>query len=644
MNRPRMEYRNFLYLLLPLSLALFSCADSLQKRLEYTLRQAGANGRELEKVLEHYQDQPLKLEAARFLIANMAPHHSYEGWEIDSLKQVKRIKMLTGRIDGKVLRRWKSFDFRNSSVIRDVDVVKADVLIDNIDLAFEAWNRRPWSKCYTFEEFCEYVLPYRIDNEPFEDWRRAYYERYSPILDSLYQGSDVVEAARIMAEYLKGEGFCKCNEFSLPHLGALFLLDTRVGYCRENCDIATYVMRALGLPITMDFYKMSPSYNSRHFWSALIDTTGLAVPFNYAEDKVTRQQSIPEKKKGKVYRLFYDIQTEKLDGLYADESVPPFFRNFFLSDVSEEYFPNSHVEMELDEDIDDDWGYLCVFTGSELSPIDVARVRGSRVRFDNVEPELIYFPACNRMGRMCAIGYPFLAGNEGIRYFIPDTSRCGRVTLTRKYPMRYNRTLLGTAVGVRIEGANERDLSDAELLCEIVDTPTVNYNILRPSVKGKFRYIRYSAPKGKLIQLGEWAMFTKSQEWPLKIYAIEANHEVDELCRTWFELMMDGDWSTYYLSEVEGEQLVFDLGLPQTLDRFLLIPRNDDNFIHPGDLYELFYHDGVRGWVSLGSRIAEDTLLHFENVPEGALLWLHNHTRGKEERCFYMENGRQIFV
>lgn len=78
------------------------------------------------------------------------------------------------------------------------------------------------------------------------------------MLDSLYQGNDVVEAARVMANYLKEEGFTNHTDFNLPHLGALFLLENRVGYCRDNCDIATYVMRSLGIPITMDFMKCPP--------------------------------------------------------------------------------------------------------------------------------------------------------------------------------------------------------------------------------------------------------------------------------------------------------------------------------------------------------------------------------------------------
>lgn len=108
--------------------------------------------------------------------------------------------------------------------------------------------------------------------------------------------------------------------------------------------------------------------------------------------------------------------------------------------------------------------------------------------------------------------------------------------------------------------------------------------------------------------------------------------------------MDDNDWVSFYMSEVVGEQLIFDLGKPYKLDHILFMPRNDDNFIHLGDSYELFYHAGAQGWISLGKRVAEDTELHYDNVPEGALLWLHNYTRGEEERAFYMKQGKQVFL
>ena len=54
-----------------LAVFLMACASSDSKRLEQALLFAGNNRGELEKVLSHYENNPEKLEAARFLIRNM---------------------------------------------------------------------------------------------------------------------------------------------------------------------------------------------------------------------------------------------------------------------------------------------------------------------------------------------------------------------------------------------------------------------------------------------------------------------------------------------------------------------------------------------------------------------------------------------
>jgi len=43
----------------------------------------------------------------------------------------------------------------------------------------------------------------------------------------------------------------------------------------------------------------------------------------------------------------------------------------------------------------------------------------------------------------------------------------------------------------------------------------------------------------------------------------------------------------------------------------------------------------------LGCRATQE--LVYDNVPANALLLLHNHTKGKEERIFTYEGGRQIW-
>ena len=331
-------------ILLLICVLLASCTSKVQQGVQCQQ----IDSIEITKVLDHYKNEPQKLLAASFLLDNILSKHSYVGWQIDSLKKLKIVSIKEGRINDDVVAEWRNFDYTKLPVMKDIDVITADVLIENIDLAFDVWEKRPWSKHYSFQDFCEYILPYRIGDEPLEKWRKIYYERYAPVLDSLYQGSDVVLAARIMANYLKDEGFANYTDFTLPHLGALFLLENRVGYCRENCDIAIYVMRALGIPVAMDFYPVSPSYNSLHYWTALIDTTHLVIPFNYIETEVSRQVRGDERKKGKVYRFLYGAQPEKLPGIYDSLKIPELFKDSFIRDVSNEYFPDSKITITME--------------------------------------------------------------------------------------------------------------------------------------------------------------------------------------------------------------------------------------------------------------------------------------------------------
>lgn len=61
------------------------------------------------------------------------------------------------------------------------------------------------------------------------------------------------------------------------------------------------------------------------------------------------------------------------------------------------------------------------------------------------------------------------------------------------------------------------------------------------------------------------------------------------------------------------------------------------------DNYELFYQDGINGWKSLGSKVATEREIDFL-VPQNALLWLRNRTKGREEQVFIYKNGRQYFA
>ncbi|MDR0574341.1 MAG: hypothetical protein LBG96_09985 [Tannerella sp.] len=67
------------------------------------------------------------------------------------------------------------------------------------------------------------------------------------------------------------------------------------------------------------------------------------------------------------------------------------------------------------------------------------------------------------------------------------------------------------------------------------------------------------------------------------------------------------------------------------------------NTVREGDSYELFYCDDT-GWRSLGRRTGDrNHAFDFTDVPANALYRLHDYTRGKEERIFTFEGGKQVW-
>ena len=103
-----------------------------------------------------------------------------------------------------------------------------------------------------------------------------------------------------------------------------------------------------------------------------------------------------------------------------------------------------------------------------------------------------------------------------------------------------------------------------------------------------------------------------------------------------FQAVFDGDpLSNIYQGK---ESFRVDFSKPVNLSKIICLPRSDGNGIYPDNEYELFYHD-LKGWKSLGRQTATGFEIEYDNVPQGALYWLHNHTTGIEERIFTVTNG-----
>jgi len=193
----------------------------------------------------------------------------------------------------------------------------------------------------------------------------------------------------------------------------------------------------------------------------------------------------------------------------------------------------------------------------------------------------------------------------------------------------------------KFQGANNCDFKDAKDLGEIVKAPEYLFDELKSNTKQKFRFVRYISPKNGSCNIAE-IKFISAENKQLNGKVIGTPCTLKNSNETTIDKAFDGNVLTYYESCLPNDGWVgLDLGKPEIISKVVYAPRNDDNYIKAGNLYELFYWDN--SWKSLGEKEATDFILTYDNVPSNCLFLLKNHTEGIEERIFMYENDKQIW-
>lgn len=627
-------------------LSVISCSRQ-PSRLEQVLMLAGENRPELEKVLNHYENpaDSLKYKAALFLIENMPGKFGYNSKAVE--KRKKALEYLTEERDTipiEIIEEANSLSNENTKKIYDIDVITSDLLIENIDIAYHQWKNIAWNKTLTFEDFCEYLLPYRLEHEPLESWRREYYNKYGRIMDSIYRGSDVVEAANQLNLYIgKTEKIAYNSEIEYTCLGPLFYMKNKCGDCDDLKNATIYMLRSVGIPAVGHFYRSSPDdYVSGHSWVAIRDTTGKDIAVRYPGIEVSRSLDV-EYRKGKIYQKCYGRQQNNPP---KNSDVPVFFKNPFLKDASGNYTGKNTFEIHLPA-TKNLFLYLGVHTSKRTTLIAVSEIEQNKAVFNNVEAGLIYQLFYVEDNNMTPADYPVRFNEDGtIHTFNPDTLNRQTHTIYRKFfipKWLYKRS--NFMIGGIIDCASDENFSDIIFSHQIQDSvKNIIVKHIFPDIATPIRYIRFTSPKSRTIDISEVTFYTKENNSPVKNIHVSGSKLEKVFKNGYLCNISDGNPLTYYSSADTSAIVIWDLSEPVTLSQIEILPRTDDNFIRIGDRYELFYHGGEKGWVSLGTQTAKELYLIFDNIPSNALLWLKNHTRGNEEQVFYFKDGEQMFT
>lgn len=623
--------------------------------VDQALALAGDNRGALEKVIAHYSQDPadsLKLKAARFLIANMPGFHYYEGEVIEKYYQVfdtiPKIHVKWPAMDlnpmRDSLRHLYGFPIP-ADIKYDVEHLRADYLINNIDWSFKVWQEQPWGKHITFDQFCEFILPYRIDDEnPHTYNRKAVYNRYNPLLDHVRKSNGgALQACLAMNNELKKGLWVFTNALGdLPHYGAETLIEKRVGVCREYADLAVYTMRATGIPVAIDFTPQWPFRSLGHSWNVLLEESGKKIMFLGIESD-PGQPHKADHKKAKVYRNTFAIQRQSLALTAGDIEIPPLFRNPRFIDVSDEYFENTDVEIELTDEKDDTYAYLCVFDNQNWVPIHWGKIQHGKAVFTKMGRDIVYLAAFYRRGNIVPAAEPFLLTKKGEVNFLKATvGSTERMKLLRKFPVLTIRDRMVRIAGGKFQGANRPDFRDSTTLFTVA-RPSIFYQSVDIPNRKKFRYLRYFSPRHSNGNIAEIEFYSEDDTTQALHGKIIGDAEVGDPARG-REKAMDGNALTFYDARKEDHAWVgIDIGTSKTIKKIRYLATNDGNNIVPGNDYELLYFKDNSGWYSIGRQIAADFQLIFDHVPSGGLYLLHNHTEGREERIFTYENGEQIW-
>ena len=645
----RLQYKTttkYLFFSLPFYLMLFACGLQITD-VEYALREAGENRGELEAVLSHYAklDDRQKLEAAQYLIRYMPYHTSYDkgiedyyhaidsvvALSEDKLEQEKHIESLRLRFESKYKQK------------RDIEVITSEFLIQSIDEAFKQWRECEWAEHLDFEQFCEYLLPYKcFEGQPLTEWRNAYYDICKGDIDLAYLCDEykrnpifaATEVNNQMKNTPQSFGLLK----TLPIYDPDIILKLPFSNCATYCLGAVLIMRSKGIPVAYDFTPNWSTGNNGHSWNTVYTTRFGNLEFApHTTDPGTVHY--PYLKVPKIFRNVYKPNEEYLK-IATEKYIPPKLRNMFIRDVTAEYMPTIDIRISLQESLKSGQSpFIAIYDGNNWTPVYWGKIAGSHVVFERMGLNTCYIAlAYDSNSNAIPISKPFLASaSKHIQFIEPDTSAFRTIRLNRKYPLGDNVFSIRKKItGGIIETSENREFDHTKKIAELPQGNLTNGTVFLDK-NAEYRYWRFTSSDTSQCDMAE-IYFYDEHDSIIQGNIIKCTNSIFDKSNNAANIA-DGDQLTNF--SAKGEDWVgFDFCRPVNISKISYIRRCDGNSIQPGLEYSLYYWDN-NNWQLINTKIANDVFIEFENVPQKALLAI-KCSQGKQQRIFVCDEDNKI--
>lgn len=480
-------------------------------------------------------------------------------------------------------------------------------------------------------------MPYSIENEPLEDWRKEILSKAPWLANLKYSELSAFDACCLINDSLKNWVAVASTFDYLPRQPASDLLFSQTGNCIDISTLTTLVMRTAGLPVA------SIRCPGGHTWNVLLGQDGILKDFMGAELNPVTDFGGMYYHRFKVDMMKAYLKTyhknEKILNLYAEavpKNIPPFFRNPYLEDISSDVLYRRDLNIPIVNGGNDNKNYPRLYL-HQLLPKWREGVTISN--FNNQGEDSVcletskrgtYFVSSYRNGTYRYHSHCVtILNNDSLHIWQPNWEKRQYCKIFRKASMSPKmRGFSEKLQGAVIQGANNRNFSDGADLCKI-NKIFDHFDGDSIASSNSFKYYRLIPADIGSIHIAELQLLKNKNILRGKPFGMQYGTEVKNA--------FDDDIRTNFNGS-NGEWIGIEFETPVKPDFYKVLPRNNFNVIEPGDRYELFVLDTIH--TSLGVKVATTNYLEYNNVPEGAVLYLLNHSRGVEFDFFYVRDEK----
>jgi hypothetical protein len=404
------------------------------ENVEVALRQTKNNRKELEKSLDYFYKtgDSIKIKSINFLIANMPIHSSQNYYWADSnnvripfreldydsfeniVKAIDNLKIKYGKIHPVAF------------AYKDLDSIKAQMLIDNVELAIKAVKEKgvEFNVEAKFDnEFYEYILPYRTSVEPLENWRNTYKNKFPNLINSKNKSdSQMLCIGQNINKWFTNTYAIEKRGEPLPRLGGLQLLNRKKGACEDIAGLGAFIARSQGYAATVDFVPAWATASGVHFLNYLNIPNNSKHHYNVADGEVI--DTFP-REPAKVLRTTYSPQSNTIATfLNNDTSLIPmgYMRTQNYLDVTNEYWKTADLMTELFPIKNTKPAFLCAWNYLTWRPIWYGKkIDKNKITFTNMSKGVVYIPMYYDKQKMTPAGWPIIHDFDTTMLLIPDT-------------------------------------------------------------------------------------------------------------------------------------------------------------------------------------------------------------------------------